>query len=299
MTIQNEERDVEYGDAVKGDETIALWARMEELGGTEAGRPQVEGVPPLVYILGVPVLVGLILLCCSMAFKGAQQSSVSKTFANRGYLADDDNSPQGPSSSARTANAGFTIPKTNMGQSPVTLAAPAPMPIPSPASPSRIWSSALERDRVTELLSDCRVAYNLSGELSQRWLTSTQGTVIAMRPGAVYTTAANTSAADKGARPLTNQDWNAIDGEMDAIAGTIGIAAQPSRYPEALQDTSMEMGREMRTFLQTTRAALLETDPQLRNELQTRANNHRARAGELLSALEASTKDAVAVTPPY
>ncbi len=289
--IEQQEKSGDYGAAIRGDEATVAWSKESDLGGTEAGRLPVDGTNRAALMLGGVLLVALVLLCFRLAYDGIKTGTENKGFTGKQYLDDE-------------ASAGFAGPGAPVGTRemlPSAAAAvratppPAPLPPPMPAPPApavtaqrAVFASDADRVRVTGLLGDCRAAYDASGEVSQKWF----GTVGTMR----VVDRLDREGARRGdgetniARPLSAKDWNSIDTQMEGIAATVALATQPARYPLALQETSMGLRREMQTYLQTSRAALVQDDPEKRSQIQARADTHRQKAGQLLATLEASVK---------
>ncbi|MBC8135009.1 MAG: hypothetical protein H8F28_03875 [Fibrella sp.] len=288
--IEQQEKSGDYGAAIRGDEATVAWSNQTGLGGTEAGRYPVDTMNRFALALGGVLLVALVLLCFRLAYDGIQTDTEKKGFTGKQYLDDESvTAYTGPGAPAGRGNLSPVAPRS--APQPV-VQAPVSMPLPVPVAPSTgrrvIFASDTERERVTGLLADCRAAYDASGEVSQKWF-ATAGTFKVVERLNAENTTANTMEAD-APRPLSAKEWNSIDTQIEGIAATVALATQPARYPLALQETSMGLRREMQTYLQTARTALVQSDPQKRSQIQARANTHRQKAGQLLGTLESAVK---------
>ena len=292
--IEQEEKSGDYGAAIRGDEQTVAWASQTDLGGTEAGRAPSHTINRIALTLGGVLMVSLILLCFRLAYDGIKTKVDAKGFTGKAYL-DDANSvaDSGPRAPVGMANSIPIAPRT----APLSVVAPTlPLSVPAPVntrhgSSSSLFASEGERQRVADLLTDCRAAYDSSGELSRKWAETVGGKTARTNAVEIAASEDDTSAKSVpilGPHPLSSKEWDTIDTQIEAISATVGLATQPARYPVALQETSASLGREMRTFLQTERAALAQTDAQTRSQIQTRAEGHRQKAGQLLTTLESA-----------
>lgn len=289
--VEQQEKSGDYGAAIRGDEATVAWSQQTDLGGTEAGRYPVDAMNKFALALGGVLLVALVLLCFRLAYDGMKTGVANKGYSTdeaRGEANDVYNGPGAPAGSGSTPQIAPRTAPQFVTPAPMTPVVPPP-PMPTGAQKTFVISD-VERERVSGLLADCRAAYDASGEVSQKWF-ETAGTAKAIqRLNAESGTAAANTGPDTTARPLTTNEWSSIDTQIEGIAATVALATQPARYPVALQETSIGLRREMQTYLQTARTALVQSDPQKRSEIQARADTHRQKAGQLLSALESAVK---------
>lgn len=291
------ERSGDYGAAIRGDDPTTAWAAPTGLGETEAPSYPADTMNKVALTFGGILLVALVLLCFRLGFDGSKPSGDAKE-------------PRGKSFAGTASYAGPGAPVGRVDSSSHSVPLPAApvvnLPPPANNAPPAIVHSALfasntERNRVLNLLSDCRSAYDASGELSQKWFSAADAAKSVERLDTAQAKAAEESSIAQTVLPdsphiLSGKEWDSIDTQIEAIASTIGLATQPARYPLALQDTTTELRREMQTYLQTARAALVQTDPEKRATFQARASTHRQKAGQLLSVLESSVKSSVLPT---
>lgn len=289
------ERSGDYGAAIRGDEATVAWPKNADLGVTEATNYPVDTMNRFALGLGGVLLVALVLLCFRLAYDGAKTGDGNKVATNRESRNDGSDVYNGPAAPSGISSAS-TLPVRSapqpVVQSPVSV--PAPAFIASGTPQQMFFISDTERERVTGLLADCRAAYDASGEVSQKWFASVDTMKVAARLNVQEVPA--TGDGDDTPRPLSAKDWNSIDTQIEGIAATVALATQPARYPVALQETSIGLRREMQTYLQTSRTALVQSDPQKRSQIQARANVHRQKAGQLLNALESAVKNGTVPT---
>ena len=215
--IQEQEKSGDYGAAIRGDEQTAAWARETNLGGTDAGRSTSDGANRIAITVGAVLVIALIMICFRLAFDGVKTAVDAKGFTGARYTDADPDAPPaitpGVPAGIRTAPASATI---------VNLPPPVPVAVPVVATHNLFLTDA-ERDRLADLLADCRAAYDASGELSQKWTTTVAGANTAERVGILSAKAAEEGTSTSVPRPLTAREWDAIDTQMDAISATVGV----------------------------------------------------------------------------
>ena len=279
------------GEALRGHEPTAVWASPGDLGGTEAGRADADTNNKVALTVGAVLIAALVLLCFRLAYSGIQDAAKTK-----GYTVETPDTGGANPAAPRVAGGVDFHPAAPAG---IPVQAPAPRRVVSastllPTPPKIVeplFDSAAQRAQVIALLRDCRSAYDASGELAPKWSafageafasTADKNTFSLKETDAVRDAPAATSP------PAT--DWSAVDMQMEAITMSVGFATRPALYPPSLQDTAAALGHEMRTFLQTARFALTQTDPAERSAVQARADAHRQKAATLLSALESAVQ---------
>lgn len=284
------EKSGDYGEALRGDERTAVWASQTDSGGTDAGRGAINGDNKVALTVGAVLIVALVLLCFRLAYTGIKESAKNTT-AGR-YDATDTPAPVAfqpgaPAVAAPRAAQPAPLPTPR----PVTMGF-APPASPAPVPERTLFASEKERERVAELLRECRVAFDVSGELAPQW----SATVAGVRPRAETTLKASKSD-EASETPVTAapsvptaKEWDAMDTQMEAIATSVAFATRPALYPVTLQNAAAELGGEMRTYLQTTRIALGQADATERAALQGRADAHRQAAAQLLARLESAVQ---------
>ncbi|MBC7806665.1 MAG: hypothetical protein H7145_10990 [Akkermansiaceae bacterium] len=285
--IEQQEKSGDYGAAIRGDEATAAWSGQADLGGTGARSYPIDTMNRFALILGGVLLVALVLLCFRLAYDGVKTGAENAGLTNRAYLAGEPDVYNGPRTPAGAGNASLDASRSASQpgvQSPVNFPAPA-LPV---AARQPIFMSDIERARVSDLLSDCRAAYDASGEVSQKWFAAVGAVraVETLNRDDIRAVGTDTNIS----RPLSGKEWNSIDTQIEGISATVALATQPARYPLALQETSIGLRREMQVYLQTARTALVQSDPQKRSQIQARANLHRQKAGQLLDTLESAVK---------
>ncbi len=286
-SMTQSEKSGDYGDAVRGHEQTAAWASQTDLRG-DTGRGTADGDNKVALTVGAVLIVALVLLCFRLAYTGSKDSAATGNVAGQGRGAMRPATPFGAAPISAPAQNPVPLPTPR----PVTLGfAPPSAPLPEPGR--ALFASEKERERVAELLLDCRVAFDISGELAPRW----SGTVAGVRPRTEIPLLTDKSTGatvvpDIPAAPAapTAKEWSAIDTQMEAIATSVAFATRPALYPTALQNAAAELGGEMRTYLQTTRMALARTDAGERTTIQARADVHRQNAGQLLARLESAAQ---------
>ncbi len=287
------ERSGDYGAAIRGDDPTTAWTPPTGIGAPEAGPYPADTMNKVALAFGGILLVALVLLCFRLGWEGTKPSTDAKRAAGKSFAGNLPHSGPGVPAGIATRSVPSAAPVVNL-PAPTTNTAPAVVH-------SALFTSDVERNRVLNLLADCRSAYDASGELSQKWFTTASAVKPIERLDVMQAKSAGESDTTQAALPdmphlITGKDWDSIDTQIEAIASTVGLATQPARYPVALQETTTELRREMQTYLQTARTALVQTDPEKRATFQARASTHRQKAGQLLSFLESSVKGSVLPT---
>ncbi|MBC8142018.1 MAG: hypothetical protein H7Y38_11320 [Armatimonadetes bacterium] len=290
------EKSGDYGDAVRGDEQTAAWANQTDLMGTEAGRSPGDGDNKVALTVGAVLIVALVLLCFRLAYTGINNSAATKAITGQEYAEVDSPAPA-PAPLRPDTPFGVAppslLPQTTQAlptprPATLTFAPPAP-PAPAPKMP--LFALDAEREKIADLLEDCRVAVDASGTLAPKWSAVAAGTN-SRTPSLL----SPRKSGDTMAMPVsetsapTAKEWSAMDTQMEGIATAVVFATRPALYPVPLQDAATELGSEMRTYLQTMRLALGQTDPAERAALQARADAHRQKAEALLAALESAVR---------
>ncbi len=288
--IQHEEKSGDYGAAIRGDEQTVAWANQTDLGGTDAGHHTAPSMNKVALAFGGVLVIALVFLCFRLAYDGI------KTGVERNGLAA--NAPTVRAAPAYAApRASVTGRPAPVAAAPVSISAPVSLSAPSmvpprPIAPRVVFASDADREHITDLLGDCRAAYEASGEASRKWYAANTTRTAARMS---HKEAVESDSGVDGPHLLSASEWDSIDTQVEGFSTTVGLATQPARYPVALQGISIGLRREMHTYLQTTRTALAQTDPQRRAAIQARAETHRQKAGQLLATLEAAVKSG---TPP-
>ena len=292
--IEHGERSGEWGEVVAGDEKVVAYKGSWL--GTDADRPgDRDGMSRLAVTGGAVLIVALIFLCCRLAFDGIKGTATHKVSA---YIAQasDPGAPAG----------------TGAVRSPRTRPLPAPMlPVNAPIAPvvtARLFTDPEQQGRLLDLLADCRAAYEEAGKFAPKWIQAAgeNSSRVPVVNGAEKAVGTEESAAGAAPAPLsvplppkpiaglTPEQWNTVDAQMTAIDSDVGLATHPALYPLPLQDMSAAVAYEMRTYLQTEREALTQSDPSKRSAIHARAETHRQQGAQILGQLESAVKGGTA-----
>ena len=295
------EKSGDYGAAIRGDEKTAAWAATEPGVAIPTTSRDVSdgGMNKVAVGFGSVVIIALVLLCLRLAFDGVRDGAAKKGFTTPKYGTGAPETWGRLSPQAPVRAPGVTAPAV---AAPLTILPVPPPPTPAVATAKVVWASESERERVLELTGDFRAAYETGGELSREWFTAVGALPVQNATSAIGVSEKRQLDAIRvtesvAPRFLTAKERETINTQIEGLTVAAGLATQPGRYPVALQETATEAGRELRTFLETVRGALSETDPAERNAAQARAETHRARAGALITSLESSVRGGTVAEP--
>lgn len=297
--IEHLEKSGDYGAAIRGDEKTAAWAATDPGVAIPTTSRDVSdgGMNKVAVTLGSVVLIALVLLCFRLAYDSVRTQAAKKGFTTPHY------------GTGEAESFGQISPRSPVGVAPIVAPPAAPLanlpappaPVPAVVETRVVWASESERAQVVALLDDFHAAYHTSGELSREWFAAVgaipaQETAIGKTQRAVLRDATAITDASESSTPprfLSAKERQSINAQIEGLTVSAGLSTQPARYPLALQETATEAGRELRTYLETVRVALGETDATERSAAQARAETHRARSGELLTSLETAVKNGV------